>query len=441
MTPRRHDARRRGTSRPRRGRRARLIAVTRPLTGRGGAPCAACRAARPGSWSSTRRSRAERGTRPPGTSSGSRSRDDRRGAGAGAGCARRRRRPPAESRTPPAADRPGRPGRRRAPSAPWRRTGARARSRKVAWPRTRQIRRTAGRGRAGAASSARRGPRGCCIRCRNPCFFFRFRLFGWKVRFTHGLLERAARGGVGAGPEDVRGPARWGVGGCRILRIVRGAPAIRAGRIAPRATRGHRRARSRWSAPHSGLSDGRREPVDSAPNAPLCRPEVGSHSPCWSRGPFARFATPRPIATASIRRTSPEGFPARGRPTVIRSSGAPWPRLVRSPHLWMGSVDNTEVASTTACRDRLRATSGTPAATHCARSWPRGTWNTWFREVRPVRCDGDVLVLAVPNAVACERIRSSYAGLLTDLLRDATGRDLAVELVVDTAPAATTRWS
>ena len=43
-------------------------------------------------------------------------------------------------------------------------------------------------------------------------------------------------------------------------------------------------------------------------------------------------------------------------------------------------------------------------------------------------------MLAVPNAVACERIRSSYAGLMTDLLRDATGRDLAVELVVDSAP-------
>ena len=48
-----------------------------------------------------------------------------------------------------------------------------------------------------------------------------------------------------------------------------------------------------------------------------------------------------------------------------------------------------------------------------------------------MRCDGDVLVLAVPNAVACERIRSSYTGMLTDLLHDATGRELAVELVVD----------
>jgi chromosomal replication initiator protein len=96
-------------------------------------------------------------------------------------------------------------------------------------------------------------------------------------------------------------------------------------------------------------------------------------------------------------------------------------------------VDNIEVASTTL------------ATTTASDLWDSGsdalraqlaekTWNTWFREVRPVRFDGDVLVLAVPNAVACERIRSSYAGLMTDLLRDATGRDLAVELVVDATP-------
>ena len=52
----------------------------------------------------------------------------------------------------------------------------------------------------------------------------------------------------------------------------------------------------------------------------------------------------------------------------------------------------------------------------------------------PVRCDDDILVLAVPNAVACERIRSSYSGLLTDLLHDATGRDVSIELVVEQAP-------
>ena len=31
------------------------------------------------------------------------------------------------------------------------------------------------------------------IRRRKPCFFLRFRLFGWKVRFTHGLLEEGNR--------------------------------------------------------------------------------------------------------------------------------------------------------------------------------------------------------------------------------------------------------
>ena len=38
-----------------------------------------------------------------------------------------------------------------------------------------------------AFSTAR--PARVCIRRRNPCFFLRFRLFGWKVRFTRGLLE------------------------------------------------------------------------------------------------------------------------------------------------------------------------------------------------------------------------------------------------------------
>ena len=33
------------------------------------------------------------------------------------------------------------------------------------------------------------------IRRRNPCFFLRFRLFGWKVRFTHGLLKEGKMSG------------------------------------------------------------------------------------------------------------------------------------------------------------------------------------------------------------------------------------------------------
>jgi chromosomal replication initiator protein len=92
-----------------------------------------------------------------------------------------------------------------------------------------------------------------------------------------------------------------------------------------------------------------------------------------------------------------------------------------------------ELASTTVVSS-LAADLWDSGSTALRAQLAEGTWNTWFREVRPVRCDGEILVLAVPSAVACERIRSSYTGLLTDLLHDATGRDLAVELVVDTAP-------
>jgi chromosomal replication initiator protein len=60
------------------------------------------------------------------------------------------------------------------------------------------------------------------------------------------------------------------------------------------------------------------------------------------------------------------------------------------------------------------------------------TWNTWFQGVRALALDDDVLVLGVPSIVACERIRSSYSGMLADTLKDATGRELRVELLVDT---------
>jgi chromosomal replication initiator protein len=63
------------------------------------------------------------------------------------------------------------------------------------------------------------------------------------------------------------------------------------------------------------------------------------------------------------------------------------------------------------------------------------TWHTWFQGVRALRLDGDVLVLGVPSVIACERIRSSYSGLLSDALRDATGREMHVELLVDTEDA------
>ena len=48
------------------------------------------------------------------------------------------------------------------------------------------------------------------IRRRNPCFFLRFRLFGWKVRFTHGLLKEGenVRGGPSEKGSDTKGRRR-----------------------------------------------------------------------------------------------------------------------------------------------------------------------------------------------------------------------------------------
>ena len=92
------------------------------------------------------------------------------------------------------------------------------------------------------------------------------------------------------------------------------------------------------------------------------------------------------------------------------------------------------------------APSGAPGGDEAVAVWEAGvaelrtqlaeaTWHAWFQGVRAVRLDEDVLVLAVPSTVACERIRSSYRGLLDDTLRDVIGRDIHVELLVDTSAA------
>jgi len=92
-------------------------------------------------------------------------------------------------------------------------------------------------------------------------------------------------------------------------------------------------------------------------------------------------------------------------------------------------VENPEFGQLTA--DELWERGATALRTELADA----TWSTWFRGVHPVDRREDVLVLGVPSSVACERIRSSYAGLLTDTLRDATGREVEVEFVVATEPA------
>jgi hypothetical protein len=132
--------------------------------------------------------------------------------------------------------------------------------------------------------------------------------------------------------------------------------------------------------------------------------------------PRALLGSPSRPRNGPIRRTSPEGFP-RGRPTVMTTREAN-ASLVCFSTLVDGSVDNSDLASTTVVSS-MAVDLWDSGSTALRAQLAEGTWNTWFREVRPVRCEDDVLVLAVPNAVACERIRSSYTGLLTDLLHDA----------------------
>jgi hypothetical protein len=90
------------------------------------------------------------------------------------------------------------------------------------------------------------------IRSRKPCFFFRLRLFGWYVRFIHGLLERPGRGkGPGAGARQLLSTRASGRMSLRAVRDQQQSkdPA-RPARAwsSPRPRRGMRRANGRQVA-------------------------------------------------------------------------------------------------------------------------------------------------------------------------------------------------
>ncbi|MDP9403556.1 MAG: chromosomal replication initiator protein DnaA [Actinomycetota bacterium] len=60
------------------------------------------------------------------------------------------------------------------------------------------------------------------------------------------------------------------------------------------------------------------------------------------------------------------------------------------------------------------------------------TWKTWFDGIRPSWADDDHVVLSVPSSLVKERLESRYLTLVRDVLADATGKHLAIRLVVDT---------
>jgi chromosomal replication initiator protein len=89
-------------------------------------------------------------------------------------------------------------------------------------------------------------------------------------------------------------------------------------------------------------------------------------------------------------------------------------------------VDNRDLDSATAEHIWQRSTTALRANLD-----DDGVWNAYFQTVQPRDFDGDCLVLAVPSALASERIRS-YQPVMANVLRHVTGHDVRVELVVDT---------
>ena len=185
-----------------------------------------------------------------------------------------------------------------------------ASARNVARSRTRQIRPRGGRGPWPDADGATARPAAVRMRRRKPCFFFRFRLFGWNVLFTHGLLEARAEGmgpGGGAADLDWRRRRASGTGARRRTCSVR-------------------------------LDRRRRNPA-------LSRPRVWGTLP---RAPFRDGGRRRRLwasrGAGNVR--SPTTGRPRARNFPVRTPGRTRPRSRRSttdasPHLWTAPVDNS----------------------------------------------------------------------------------------------------
>jgi chromosomal replication initiator protein len=95
-------------------------------------------------------------------------------------------------------------------------------------------------------------------------------------------------------------------------------------------------------------------------------------------------------------------------------------------------VENAEPVAAAAPTDDIAERIWEQAAPKLRADLEEAAWHTWFQAIRPLRFQHDVLVLAVPSALAADRIRSSYHDMLDEALRGATGRDVAVEFLVDT---------
>lgn len=90
-------------------------------------------------------------------------------------------------------------------------------------------------------------------------------------------------------------------------------------------------------------------------------------------------------------------------------------------------MDNQDLGSATADHIWQRSTTALRAQLD-----DDGTWSAYFQSVHPLAFDDERLTLGVPSGLAAERLRS-YTPMLVSVLRNVTGRDIGVELVVETA--------
>jgi chromosomal replication initiator protein len=90
-------------------------------------------------------------------------------------------------------------------------------------------------------------------------------------------------------------------------------------------------------------------------------------------------------------------------------------------------VDNQDLGAATADHIWQRSTTALRAQLD-----DDGTWSAYFQTVHPLAFDDECLTLGVPSGLAAERLRT-YTPMLVSVLRNVTGHDIGVELVVETA--------
>ena len=182
------------------------------------------------------------------------------------------------------------------------------------------------------------------MRSRKPCFFFRFRLFGWNVLFTHGLLERPGRRRA---PGRRRPAASWLC-------------------LAPSATDGHGSVRRARRLQQSGAGVVRR--VGERSTGPRKR---GLRScGCLPTRAFVALSTALLSSATPATRPAPGAgnFPTGPPGHMADKWETGWHRRGRSPHVWI-RLWTTGGRQTWALQQRT--ISGPRSPPPCARSSPR----------------------------------------------------------------------